>query len=248
MRLVLLPLAAFALGIATAAAAQDLMGGGIVQSWTSSQLLLNAERRAWAAPVCTDEARGVVDCDAARDRPPALDPARLRFRVSPEVRRRGYASFVAKSRAADPAGAAELERILANDPIPAIGAQIAAIGLRTDNVADAMAVYVMEAWEVVSGQLLAPSRARAQAVRRQMTHAIGFTPAFVDASDAEKQVLAEAMLVQAALIANAAIGARQNGPEQLALVRAAVTKGARATLGFDLAGMTLTDRGLEERR
>lgn len=259
----LLALAAV-LSPATPTAAQDIVGGGINQSWTSTQLLLNSEKHAWAAPECVDDANWSVDCNrgraadsrrpdrsamtAAPDTAPAIDPAQLTFRPSRELRRRHFAQFIAKTRAVDPAGARELETFLATDVIDAISNQIAPIGLHTDNVADAMALYVMEAWEVVAGKVLPPSRTRALAVRRQMVRAIAATPTFARASDAVKQEMAEAMLVQAALVSASAAGARQNGPDQVAAVRAAVKKGSRAALGFDLGEMTLTEAGLREGR
>lgn len=59
-------LAAPALLIAAPAPAQDITG-----SWTSTQLLLNAEKEAWAAPECIDATRWSVDCPGPRPSPKA---------------------------------------------------------------------------------------------------------------------------------------------------------------------------------
>ena len=244
-------------------AAQDIMAGGISQSWTSTQMLLNSEKRAWAAPECVDEESWSTACDAARpsrkprsdrqaeaaarDAVPVMDDTALTFRPSLERRRRNFAQFIAKTRAVDPTGARELEGFLANDVIGILSSRIAPYGLRTDNVADAMALYVMEAWEVVNGKVLLPSRTRSLAVRRQMARAISSTSAFADASDAVKQEMAEAMLVQAGMISTASgLALQKNARDEIAALREAVKKGSRATLGFDLASMAMTDEGLRE--
>ncbi|MDR6817987.1 hypothetical protein J2X76_003163 [Neorhizobium sp. 2083] len=62
------------------------------------------------------------------------------FRYSPSKSRRAanLASFVAKSRAADPKGADDLARLVASqDIIEAIRAPLAKYGMRIDNIADA---------------------------------------------------------------------------------------------------------------
>lgn len=247
------------------AAAQDLMMGGINQSWTSTQLLLNSEKKAWAAPECVDERKWSTDCkasrpqpnrrapqptkpdDAARARPSvaAADPASLSFRPSPERRKRNLAQFVAKTRATDPRGAAELEKFVADDLIGVVGTRIAPFGLRTDNVADAMALYVMEAWEFINDRQTPTTRARAMAVRGQIARSILAMPAIAEASDAAKQETADALLVQAAMVANgAAIVQRDGDRKQIEAWRAAVYQGSKATLGFDLKTIVITEEGM----
>jgi hypothetical protein len=241
--------------IASPAAAQDIMSGDINQSWTSSQLLLNSEKKAWAAPECIDAARWSVDCPGPRPSKPAEqgttagDGAELTFRPSPEQRRRNFAAFVEKTRAVDPAGAAGLEQALTTDVIGMVGTSVAPLGLRTDNVADAIAIYVMEAWEVANGQVLQPSRARAQAVRRQMVRAISATPDFARADDAAKQELAESMLIHAAMLSSSYQQAMAGGDKALmTAVSDAARQGAQASLGFDLRAMAMTEAGLRDRR
>jgi hypothetical protein len=228
-------------------AAQDISMGGITQSWTSSQLLLNSEKRAWAAPECVRDGNWGTACGA-----PSTDPAaprqaepRTRFTPSAAARQRGFAQMISQMRGADPAGAAALERELAgSDVIGAIGQRLQPLGLRTDDVADAMTVYVMESWEAVSGRPLPPNRARVQAVRRQMRIASADVPALAGASDATKQMMAESMLIQAAQISGLAEIARQQGGTQATQVADAVRRGCQATLGLDLRTLDLTDRGL----
>lgn len=165
------------------------------------------------------------------------------LRYSPSLQRRqaNYRQFVERSRRADPSGVAGLQATLRTDPIRQMDASLGKFGLRTSNVADAYAVYLVEAWEAAHGASGEPSRAQAQAVRAQAADAILRRPEFAGASDAEKQEFAEALLIQAYLIGSAKYQARSN-PAQLRAIANAVRQGARAT-GIDLDSMTLTDSG-----
>jgi hypothetical protein len=169
------------------------------------------------------------------------DAATLSFQPSLNARRNNYARFVAKTRAVDPAGADGLAANLKLDPITLMKSQLARVGLRVDNVADAYTVYWVEAWQAVHGVSGDTSRATAQAVRAQAARAISATPAFANATAAQKQEFAESYLVQAVLV-GAAKEQAGGDPAKLAQVSAAVEKGARAA-GLDLRAMTLTDEG-----
>ena len=165
----------------------------------------------------------------------------LTYAPSASRRRANYASFVERSRRADPAGAAGLAETLSSDPIAMMEPELAKVGLRTNNVADAYAVYWVESWQAVHGVTGASSRATAQAVRRQAAEALLATPEFANATPAQKQEFSEALLVQALLV-GAAKEQAQGDRDKLAQISAAVEKGARAS-GFDLRAMTLTEDG-----
>lgn len=163
------------------------------------------------------------------------------FEPSVTARRRHFLAFVAKARVLDPVGADNLAELLDNDPITMMTPELAKFGLRTDNVADAYAVYWVEAWEAVHGFSGASSRETAQAVRKQAANAINATPDFASATSEQKQELAESFLVQALLVGAAKEQARGD-PAKLAQVSAAVEQGARAS-GFDLRAIRLTKDG-----
>lgn len=55
-----------------------------------------------------------------------------------------------RSRAVDPAGVEQLRAFLAQDVIGFVSEEVAPLGRRTGNLADAMAIYVMEAWEAAT--------------------------------------------------------------------------------------------------
>jgi hypothetical protein len=169
----------------------------------------------------------------------------LSFQPSLATRKRNLAQFVSKSRAADPAGAAQLEQLLAStDVIGAMGQALAPYGLKTNNVADVYAVYWITAWEASRSIVSSTnSRGRIEAVKKQAASALLATPVFTNATSAQKQEMAEAMLIQAAMI-EASVQKYSSDRSMLAEIAAAVTKGASA-MGLDLNKMTLSEQGFK---
>lgn len=168
--------------------------------------------------------------------------ARLTYAPSIERRRRNLAQFVAKSRQRDPQGAAELERLFTSqDVIAQINRQMITYGFRANDLGDAYAAWWLNAWLASRGRSDDPTPRQIAAVRAQAARAIGSLPQMVDAGDAAKQEMAEAYLVQTALI-GAVVEQAKGDPAQLKRFGAAVRRGAQAS-GLDLAAMELTDNG-----
>jgi hypothetical protein len=169
--------------------------------------------------------------------------AGLAFEPSLAVRKRNLANFVAKSRSTNPEGAAQLQQLFAStDVMAAVAKEMAPYGLRVDNMADAFAVYWINAWEAANGITgSTETRARAQAVKLQAANALLESPDILRAPAAAKQELAEALLIQAALISASADQAKSD-PALMANVKSAVAQGAMA-MGLDLSVMTLTPGG-----
>jgi hypothetical protein len=171
-------------------------------------------------------------------------PTLLTFRVSTKVRSSNFAKFVAKTREVDPAGAIRLERMFAStDVIGQINKAITPYGLRTNNVADAYAVYWTTAWLGSQGRSDDLSRTQMIAVRNQAEKALLATLPFKSATDTQKQELAEAMLIQAALIASFLDSAKAD-PALMLDTKAAITQGAKQ-MGLDLDRMMLTPQGFQ---
>ncbi|HVJ03349.1 MAG TPA: DUF6683 family protein [Sphingomonas sp.] len=169
-----------------------------------------------------------------------------RYAPSAERRRANLARFVEKTRTRDPAGAARLQSLFASsDVIGAMGKQMAPYGLRTDDAADAYAVWWMNAWLASRGRNDTPSQGQITAVKAQAARALASAPGFAAASDAAKQELAEAHLVQAALIESYVSGARGDS-KLLRKIADAVRQGARRS-GLDLDTMELTPTGFVPR-
>ena len=176
--------------------------------------------------------------------PVAAPHGSTRFKSNFTVRKRNLAQFVAKIRADDPQSAASLQSAFAKgDPIAAIAPAIRRYGLRTDDVADAAAAYIVTAWYGVRGRNDDPPHSQVQGVREQMRRTMLSIPSFARASDATKQQLAEAMFVQM-MIADAAVTAAKGKPALMAKTKTAINQGARSTLHLDLAKLKLTDQGL----
>ncbi|WP_436805746.1 DUF6683 family protein [Sphingomonas sp. DT-51] len=171
----------------------------------------------------------------------AASASSMRFVSSPARRKANIASFIEKSRG-DPASAAAMRDMFAKvDVLGGMERAIRPLGLRTDDVADAYAVWWMSSWGAAHGDRSTPDRTTAQAVRAQTARAMASTPQFGAADDVAKQEYAEAMLVQAAMI-DGMLERYHNDAVMGPKVAAAVRQGARAS-GLDLDAMTLTPQG-----
>lgn len=168
--------------------------------------------------------------------------AKLNFAPSLQLRQRNLASFVAKARVGDPEGSKKMAQLFAStDIIGAIGKGIAPYGLQTSNLADAYTVYWTNAWLGSRGRNDTLSKQQIAAVKNQAVDAMIGLPAFVSATDAQKQEMAEAMLVQAALIESIVENAKSD-PALMSKVKVAIAQGAKA-MGLDLYRMNLTSNG-----
>jgi hypothetical protein len=173
---------------------------------------------------------------------PLLKSTRLDFKSSVSRRKQNLSRFIEKTRATNPQGAAQMAKLLAStDVIDQIGRSIAPYGLSTNNVADAYAVYWTNAWLGVRGSSDSLPKAQIVAIKNQAARALSATTQFTSATDAQKQELAEALLVQAALI-DASISYAKSDPALLDRVKVSIAQGAKST-GLDLSQITLTAQG-----
>ncbi|MFC4291481.1 DUF6683 family protein [Sphingorhabdus arenilitoris] len=173
---------------------------------------------------------------------PSENQTDLTYTPSKSRTKTNLQTFVNKSRAVDPAGAAKLEAFVgSNDVIGQIGQVMASEGMSKNNVADAFAVYWVNAWAAAYGISDETPGSTYRAVSQQAARGLASSPEFTRATDAQKQEMAEALLIQGAMVD----AARQNAlsdPAMLRKVGQAVMQGAKAT-GLDLDQMTLTDDG-----
>ncbi len=172
--------------------------------------------------------------------------ASLNYTASKSRTRANLQRFANTTRAIDPAGAAQLEQLFASvDVIGEVGSVMTGLGLSKDNVADAFAVYWISAWQAANGDMSDRSAATYRSVSAQVARAFSQSSDFADANDAQKQEMAEAMLIQAALI-DGAKDQMSTDPVQMQALGRAVTKGAAAS-GLGLANMTLSENGFSLR-
>lgn len=169
---------------------------------------------------------------------------RLTYRPDAALRQKHFAQFVAKARQQDPAGAAKLQQVLANENvIGKVQAGIAPYGMSTNNVADASAVYLAYAWMATRADDRDPTRAQMLGLRNQLAAAMATNPGFASASDAVKQEVAEANLIQGLMAGQLAALAKRD-PANRGRIRTAVAQGARSSYGLDLLSLNLTAQGL----
>lgn len=166
----------------------------------------------------------------------------LSFTASPQRRRANLASFVSKTRRQNPDSAAKMEQLFAStDVIGQVGSAVRPYGYAVDNVGDAYALWWMSAWEGARGSNRTPSRGEMQAVQAQAHQALAATPEMARATDAQKQEMAEAMWIQAAMI-DSMVDLAKEQPDLMPQLQQSIRQGARAS-GVDLDAMQLTPRG-----
>lgn len=167
-----------------------------------------------------------------------------RFRVSRATRARMVAAWFAKMRAIDPKGAAGLEREFAGrSPIKVVEPQIAKYGLRTDDAADSVAVYLVAAWYGARGSNQDPPRSLVRATRNQMHIAMLQNPRFASASDAGKQQLADSVLLQT-ILDQTYINAGKKSAAEMAQAKKLIRQAALKTFKLDVLKLKLTAKGL----
>jgi hypothetical protein len=172
---------------------------------------------------------------------PRVPFVKLNYKPSLTAQKRNLANFVAKTRAVDPAAAAELERLFTSDLMRQIDTGMRGLGLSSSNVADAYALYWTSAWLGARGRDDNLPSKQMIAVRDQAARALLSTSVFSTASDQQKQELTDALLVQSALIAGYVNGGKQDAA-LMPKVKAAIAQGAKS-MGLDLYAMTLTEDG-----
>jgi hypothetical protein len=164
------------------------------------------------------------------------------YTPSISVRKKNLANFVAKTRATDPAGADQMEQVFASgDIIEIVDGALKGKGLTVSNAADAYAVWWVSAWQAANGDTSERSNATYKAVSGQAARGFANSPEFAKATDAQKQEMAEAMLVQTVMI-DQMNEASAGDPAMKQKLADAVKQGAKAS-GIDLDTMTLTEQG-----
>jgi hypothetical protein len=167
---------------------------------------------------------------------------RLSYAPSAARRREFLKSVVVKMRTTDPKTAGDLEKLFASKDIFAeMGKVMAPYGLRTDNVADAYTMWWVASWHASRAKEIAPNRAQFLAVKAQASRALGGVLKSSRVTDATKQQLAEACLIQALLI-DAALEHAKGDQGRLREIARHVNQGAR-TSGLNLETMELTPKG-----
>ena len=168
----------------------------------------------------------------------------LAFRPSASVRRRVLAGYVEAMRKTNPQGAAKMQKVFASQDIFAfLGRGMAHYGLKTNNVADAMTMYMAVAWLGARGSNADLPQSQVRAVRGQMARALAATPALVRATSAQKQEMSDSLLVQA-LLFDGFVDFAKKQPATMPQTKAIIAQSVRASFGLDLNALRLSNQGL----
>lgn len=167
---------------------------------------------------------------------------KLAYKPSTTNRQANLKRFIEKTRQNNPEGATQMEQLFAaKDVIGQINQGIITIGLKPNNVADAYSLYWVSAWLGARGRTENLPKSQMIAVRNQAAGALLKVPEFTSATDAQKQEMVEAMLIQSALI-SASINSAKSDPILMEKVKVAIAQGAKG-MGLDLDQMILTPQG-----
>lgn len=179
---------------------------------------------------------------AAPTRPAAV--AGTRYRGSPAISaqvRAKFADFVAR---ADPANADRLRKAVQQQDLLGLWEKHVAVdGLRRGDVADAMTAYWVQNWQIANKVPFA-SRAQVQAVRGQVAHALGASPAFAKMGDAARQEMAETFMLNFVAQGSAYSDAARRDPGAAARLSDAAASRFRKDVNLDLRRLKLTEAGL----
>lgn len=165
------------------------------------------------------------------------------YRASPAVTsrvKRQFAAFVG-STGGDQAGiAAAMER---EDFFARWGRHVSQYGLRRGSVADAMTAYWVLNWQIAN-DVREVDRSQVSAVRSQVQSILGGNPGFSRLDDAQKQEMAEAMILNfiAQSVAYEDAMAANDAGMQRRLQNAAVAR-FNNEMGVDLRSIRLTNTG-----
>jgi hypothetical protein len=131
----------------------------------------------------------------AKPRPAPSRTVDTRYRASSAVSARVHAQFADFAARADPANAERLRQAIGRQDLLAQWEKHVAVdGLRRGDVADAMTAYWVQNWQLATRTSFV-DHARVQAVRDQVSRALGASPAFAGLDDAGKQEMAETFML-----------------------------------------------------
>jgi hypothetical protein len=179
----------------------------------------------------------------------AVPGATTSYRASQAVRDRVRAQFVdfirtsSGDRAAQAIGA-EFSR---KDYLGLWAAHVAEDGLKPGDVADAMAAYWVENWQMANSVTFA-APAQVRAVRDQVRKTILAKPAFAQMNDAQKQEMAEIFIYnQIVQDANYTIAMQKGDRATMARLADASVARFKNEMHLDLRRLALTDQGFVAR-
>lgn len=168
---------------------------------------------------------------------------RLDFTPSKVVRQKTITTVIDAIGQLNPAQRNELRAAFVNnDLFSQAETALRPYNVRTNNVADAMTVYLISAWDAAHGVSDQASVGKFAAVRSQIADGLSQNQAIGGLSDATKQELSDTLFINAFLIDAMADSAKEN-PSIAANVRRSAMEGA-TVFGFDLSKIQIGENGI----
>lgn len=187
--------------------------------------------------------------DAARLRSkqglPVVSAASAGTRFTPSLARRKAqaAKFLAAASRINPEIGKNLAPAFRGDPVRYVTPFLAKVGVRTDDVADLAAAYLVSAWYGAHGKTGTPPRTDLTAVRDQLRRVYAGSAKLRGASNATKQDVGEGLLYLA-MLNDVFVETMRAHPESKPRLTAEIAAGAKSTFGLDLRAMRITRAGL----
>ncbi len=151
--------------------------------------------------------------------------------------------FLSKMREFDSEGAELLQqRHSKANFFDSMGTELNQYGMRTDNVGDAMTVWLINLWMGANGISDDPPAAQIKAVRMQVSESLRSSDTISTATDAQKQELAEILWLNAAVVGSALADPRVKSGEMRDQLQTAMSQVGR-NMGMDLTAMRISDFG-----
>ncbi|MFC4256544.1 hypothetical protein GRI97_09550 [Altererythrobacter xixiisoli] len=170
--------------------------------------------------------------------------ATTRFTRDPALLRQKQAQIVAAMRSTAPEAAADVERLFAQDIIAMIAPSLRELGLDHQDMADMTTAYWVAAWEASQGIVgRKTDRAIMTGARNQIAGIVRSNPALAQMSDAEKQDVADTMMLQAILIEARMGAASKAGGTMPRQMSDTIHAEANQLLNTDLRQVTLSPAG-----
>jgi hypothetical protein len=167
------------------------------------------------------------------------------FAQSATLRKQHLASFVAGVRRADPGNAAQLEKLFTSqDVFKFTDIWMKKYGLKSNNLADPLAVYFTTTWLVARGSNADPTKAQIIGVRNQMARALGNAPAFKRVTATQKQALADNLVLQSYLF-SAYLEAGKTKPLLKEQSKQLAALSVQKSFGVNIKAVKLTNLGLQ---
>lgn len=176
----------------------------------------------------------------AAPQPSAENEAALTYAVSPDLRVQNQKKFIEGLRALDPTAMQGMDD---QDLIALLGTAIQPYGLKVDNIGDAFTAWLMVNHSLVHGYDEDPTPAQVDGTRKLAIQGLMGVPEIMTASDADKQSMAEGLLLQTLLNQVMVNSIKEVSPENLPTVVDQIRTGTR-DMGLDLDQLEMTPNGL----